>query len=313
MSEQNRKINSIINLKGIVTPIITPLKDIDTLDVEGLEKLVEHILAGGVSGLFVLGSTGEFSSLSYRLRNELVKRVCKQVAGRVPVLVGVTDTSIIESENLAKKATDYGAEAVVAAPPYYYATGQPELIEYFEKLAARMPLPLYLYNMPTYTKVMLEPKTVLQIAENKKVIGLKDSSANMAYFRLLQYTMKSHPGFQLFVGPEEMMADAVVLGADGGVNGGANMFPRLYVDLYKASVAHDFEQIRMLRDKVLEVSSAIYTVGKYGSSYLKGLKCALSIMGLCDDYMADPFNRFRKEEREKIELGLKRIDWKSLI
>ncbi len=306
-------MNSIKNLKGIVPPIITPLKDIDTLDVEGLERLIEHIVAGGVSGIFVLGTTGEFSSLSYRLRYELVERTCKQVAGRVPVLVGVTDTSIIESENLARKAADFGAEAVVAAPPYYYATGQPELIEYFEKLADRMPLPLYLYNMPVHTKVMIEPKTVLKIAEHSKVIGLKDSSANMAYFRLLQYAMKDYPEFQLFVGPEEMMADAVVLGADGGVNGGANMFPRLYVDLYKAAVNHDFEQIRILQEKVLAISSSIYTVGKFGSSYLKGLKCALSVMGLCDDFMADPFNRFRKEEREKIEEALEKLNYKELI
>ena len=306
-------MNSVKNLKGIVPPLITPLKDIDTLDVEGLEKLVEHILGGGVSGLFVLGTTGEFSSLSYHLRNELVERVCKQVAGRVPVLVGVTDTSIIESENLAKKAADFGAEALVAAPPYYYAAGQPELISYFEKLAERVPLPLYLYNMPVHTKVMLEPKTVQRIAENPKVIGLKDSSANMTYFRLLQYTMKYHSDFQFFVGPEEMMADAVLLGANGGVNGGANMFPKLYVDLYKAAVAHDFEQIKLLQEKVLEVSSAIYTVGRYGSSYLKGLKCALSVMGLCDDYMADPFTRFSKEKRDKVEEGLEQLDWKSLV
>lgn len=306
-------MNTVKNLKGIVPPLITPLKDIDALDVEGLEKLVEHILSGGVSGLFVLGTTGEFSSLSYRLRNELVERVCKQVDGRVPVLVGVTDTSIIESENLARKAAGFGAAAVVAAPPYYYSTGQPELVEYFGKLADRMPLPLYLYNMPMHTKVMLEPKTVQKIAENKKVIGLKDSSANMAYFRLLQYAMKDFENFQLFVGPEEMMADAVVLGADGGVNGGANMFPKLYVDLYNAAAAHDFEQIRVLQDKVLAVSSAIYTVGKYGSSYLKGLKCALSVMGFCDDYMADPFFHFKKEERDIIERGLEKLNWKSLI
>lgn len=306
-------MNSVKNLKGIVVPIITPLKDIDTLDVEGLAKLVEHILAGGVSGLFVLGTTGEFSSLSYRLRNELVERVCKQVNGRVPVLVGVTDTSIIESENLAKKADGFGASALVAAPPYYYSTGQPELIEYFENLANRMPLPLYLYNMPMHTKVMIEPNTVLKIAENKKVIGLKDSSANMAYFRLLQYTMKNHPEFQLFVGPEEMMSDAVLLGANGGVNGGANMFPKLYVDLYNAAVKHDFEQIRLLQRKVLAISSTIYTVGKYGSSYLKGLKCALSVMGLCDDFMADPFNRFRKEDRDKIEEALDKINYKEML
>jgi 4-hydroxy-tetrahydrodipicolinate synthase len=135
----------------------------------------------------------------------------------------------------------------------------------------------------------------------------------MAYFRLLQYAMKDHPDFQLFVGPEEMMADAVVLGASGGVNGGANMFPRLYVDLYKASVARDFDRIKLLQEQVMAVSSAIYTVGKYGSSYLKGLKCALSVMDFCDDYIADPFSHFRKEERDRIEQGLAQLNWKSLI
>lgn len=306
-------MNTLKNLKGIVPPLITPLKDIDTLDVEGLERLVEHVLAGGVSGLFVLGTTGEFSSLSYRLRNELVERVCKQVAGRVPVLVGVTDTSIIESENLARKAAGFGAAAVVAAPPYYYAAGQPELINYFIKLADRVPLPLYLYNMPVHTKMNIEPRTVQIIAENENVIGLKDSSANMSYFRLLQYAMKVRPDFQFFVGPEEMMADAVILGADGGVNGGANMFPKLYVSLYEAAVSRDFERIRRLQEKVLEVSSAIYTVGRFGSSYLKGLKCALSLMGFCDDYMADPFYRFSNEKHNLIQAGLEKIDWKSLL
>jgi 4-hydroxy-tetrahydrodipicolinate synthase len=298
---------NIKNLKGIVPPIITPLKDVDTLDVDGLERLIEHILAGGVSGLFVLGTTGEFSSLSYRLRNELVERVCKQVAGRVPVLVGITDTAIIESMNLAKHAADCGAEALVSAPPYYYGTAQPELIEYYENLAKKVPLPLYLYNMPVHTKVMIDPNTVRKIAEMSSVVGLKDSSANMAYFRSLQYAMRDYKEFQLFVGPEEMMADAVLLGATGGVNGGANMFPKLYVDLYNASVEKDFDKIKPLQEKVMQISSLIYTVGRYGSSYLKGLKCALSVMGICDDYLADPFHRFRAEEREKIVRNLEII------
>jgi dihydrodipicolinate synthase/N-acetylneuraminate lyase len=303
----------VLGLKGIVPPIITPLKDIDTLDVAGLERLIEHILAGGVSGLFVLGTTGEFSSISYRLRNELVERVCKQVNGRVPVLVGITDTAIVESLNLAKHAADCGADALVAAPPYYYGTAQPELIEYFESLAKQVPMPLYLYNMPVHTKVMIDPNTVRKIAEMPSVVGLKDSSANMTYFRLLQYAMRDYKEFQLYVGPEEMMADAVVLGATGGVNGGANMFPKLYVDLYNAALERDFDKIKPLQEKVLQISSLIYTVGRYGSSYLKGLKCALSVMDICDDFLADPFHRFKKEERDRITQNMEKLDWKNLM
>ena len=297
----------IRRLKGVITPLVTPLKDMDELDTEGLERLVEHVTGGGVAGLFVLGTTGEFSGLSYRLRHELIDRVCRLTAGRVPVLVGITDTSIQESINLAEAAASSGASAVVSAPPYYYPTGQPELIEYYEMLAGQIDLPLFLYNMPLHTKTILEPSTVRSIARDEKIAGLKDSSANMAYFRLLQYEMRNHAAFKLFVGPEEILADAVVLGADGGVNGGSNLFPGLYVDLYNAAVERDYKKVKDLQEKVLLISSHIYAVGRFSSSYLKGLKCALSLMGICDDYMTHPFNRFRREERTKIAQALETI------
>src|SRR5213596_1084394 len=112
-------------LRGIIPPMITPLLDRDTLDAAGLEKLIEHILGGGVSGLFILGTSGEGPSLSYRLRHELIRRVCQQVAARVPVLVGVTDTAFVESLNLAEHAAGAGAAAVVLAPTPYYPVDQP--------------------------------------------------------------------------------------------------------------------------------------------------------------------------------------------
>ncbi|KPK45009.1 MAG: dihydrodipicolinate synthase, partial [Phycisphaerae bacterium SG8_4] len=128
-------------LRGIIPPLVTPLLDRDTLDEAGLERLVEHILAGGVHGLFILGTTGEAPSLSYRLRHDLIERVCRQVAARVPVLVGITDTSFVESTNIARKAKDAGAQAVVLAPPYYFPAGQLELLEYLKHLTAELPLP----------------------------------------------------------------------------------------------------------------------------------------------------------------------------
>src|SRR5271169_3766297 len=135
-------------LTGIIPPMVTPLRDRDGLDFAGLEKLIEHILAGGVNGLFILGTTGEGPGLSYRLRRELIERVCKQVRQRVPVLVGITDTAFVESVNVARAAADFGADAVVAAPPYYLPEAPPELQEYLDHLVAELPLPLFLYNMP---------------------------------------------------------------------------------------------------------------------------------------------------------------------
>src|SRR5580658_2115572 len=105
----NEKLGSL--LRGIIPPIVTPLRARDELDVAGLERLVEHILAGGVHGLFVLGTTGEAPSLSYRLRRELIERTCRQVAGRVPVLVGITDTAFTESLQVAQWSVKSGAES----------------------------------------------------------------------------------------------------------------------------------------------------------------------------------------------------------
>ncbi len=257
--------------------------------------------------MFVLGTTGEAPNLSYHLRHELVKRTCEQVAGRVPVLVGITDTVMSEAVRLAEASAEAGAAAVVAAPPYYYTPSQPELVSYFSALADQVSLPLFLYNMPSHTKVSFEPATVKTLSEHKNIVGLKDSSGNTVYFQMLCHTMRHMPEFSLLVGPEEVTAEVVLMGAHGGVNGGANMFPSLYVDLYNAAVAKDFDKIRVLQTQVLEISSRLYTVDKSGTSYLKGVKATLGLLGICSDYLAQPHRRFEGEEKEKVREHLKEI------
>ncbi|WP_346854653.1 dihydrodipicolinate synthase family protein [uncultured Draconibacterium sp.] len=295
-------------LRGIVPPLVTPLTDNNTLDVDGLERLIEHTIAGGVHGVFILGTTGEFASLSYKIRQELIEKTCILVNGRVPVLVGIADTSFQESINLANCAAENGADAVVITPPYYFSSGQPELLEYLERIVAQMPLPLFIYNMPVHTKVIFAPETVKAAAEIPGIVGMKDSSANLAYFNQVRYLLRNRPDFTFMVGPEEIMPEFVLTGGHGGVNGGANLFPKLYVDLYNASVNKDFVQIEKLRNKVMQISTSIYNVGSYGSSYLKGLKCALSVKGICNDFMAEPFHRFKQEERNKIIKALDALD-----
>lgn len=289
-----------MKLKGIVPPMVTPLIDNDTLDTVGIEHLVEHMIAGGIHGMFILGTTGEAPSLSYSLRYEFIDRVCRLVNGRIPVLVGITDTSMQESIKMAEHAAKCGAAAVVSAPPYYFAPAQQELIEFYNSLADRLPLPLFLYNMPSHVKVIFEPQTVKELSRHPNIVGLKDSSANMVYFQSLIHLLKNDPNFSLLVGPEELTAESVMMGADGGVNGGANMFPKLYVDLYNAALDLDYERVRALQEQVMEISTTIYKVGKYGSSYLKGVKCVLSLLGICNDFMAEPFRKFRAEERSKV-------------
>lgn len=294
-------------LRGIIPPMITPLRGEDQLDREGVVRLTEHLITGGVHGIFLLGTTGEAQSLTYKLRYELVELVSAQVGGRIPVLVGITDTSIEESLRLAHHAMVCGAAAVVAAPPYYFTLSQQEMMEYYTALADRLPLPLYLYNMPSHVKVAFSPQTVKMLAAHPNIIGLKDSSANMVYFQTLIHMLNDHPSFALFVGPEELTAECVMMGAAGGVNGGANMFPRLYVDLYEAAEARDLDAVRQLQKSVMTVSTTLYHIGRYDSSYLKGLKCALGLLGICEDYISYPYRRFRDEEREKVRTALQAL------
>lgn len=277
--------------------MVTPLSEPDRLDCAGLARLVEHILAGGVHGLFVLGTTGEGPSLCHRVRREVISAVCSQVAGRVPVLAGITDSAFGESVALAWHARESGADALVVAPPPYFATSQEELLGYLRRLAAAVPLPLLLYNMPVHTKVFIEAQTVVEAAEIPNIAGLKDSSGNMAYFHAVRSLLAGRPDFTLLVGPEELLAETVLLGGHGGVSGGANLIPSLYVALYNAALAGDLPTVRGLHEKVIFLGRRLYTVGGSGSGMLSGLKCALALRGICSDVMAEPFVRFGPEER----------------
>jgi dihydrodipicolinate synthase/N-acetylneuraminate lyase len=287
-------------LRGIIPPLITPLSDRDTLDLPGLERLIEHLIAGGVHGLFVLGTTGEGPSLSYRLRRELIEKSCQLTRGRVPVLVGITDTSFTESVNLANYSADAGATQVVLAPPYYFPAAPPEMQEYVQALVKEMPLPLFLYNMPGLTKVSFEIDLVKRALDMPGVCGVKDSSCDMIYFHRLIEVAKQRADWSVLVGPEELTAEAVLLGGHGGINGGANLHPKLYVEMYEAAAAQNLQRTRELHAQVMKLAGAIYTVGKHKSAIIKGIKCALSLRGICEDHMAEPFHRFRDAEREMI-------------
>lgn len=286
--------------QGIIPPIVTPLIDRDTLDAAGLERLLEHMLAGGVHGIFALGTTGEAPSLSYRLRREMVERTCRIVAGRVPVLVGITDTSFVESVELARHAAEQGARAVVLSAPYYFPVGQPELVEYLEDLVPELPLPVFLYNMPTHTKVTFELETVKRAMQIQGIAGIKDSSGNMVYYHQLIRELPQRPDWSLLIGPEELLGESVLLGGHGGVSGGANLCPRLYVALYEAAAGKDVQRVMELHTQVMRISGTIYKVGRHGSAFIKSVKCALSVLGICDDFLAEPFHRFREQERERV-------------
>lgn len=292
--------------QGIIPPLVTPLRDRDAIDDDGLQRLIEHVIAGGVSGIFILGTTGEAPSLGYRLRRELIGRVCESVRDRVPVLVGITDTAFVESLNLAACAADSGAAAVVLSTPYYFPAGQTELADYVRNLAERLSLPLLLYNMPSLTKVWFEIETLRKLADIDRIVGVKDSGDDLDYFKRLIDLREIRPDWSILIGPEAKTAEAIALGGDGAVAGGANVFPTLFVECRRASIAGDAPRVERLSRTIVDFQR-IYEVGKYASRYIKGTKCALSLLGICDDFMAEPFHRFLPPERERVREILETI------
>ena len=287
-------------IKGIIPPVVTPLLNNDELDVEGLERLIEHLISGGVHGLFLLGTNGEAPSLSYTLRKHLIKKACEFVNKRVPVLVGITDTSFSGSIEMANYSKTIGVDAVVVAPPYYAPISQEEMVEYLENLVFELPLPFLLYNMPSCTKLHLSIDTVAK-ARELGAIGIKDSSGDMMYMHSLIEEFRDYPEFSIITGTEMFLAETVMNGGHGAVPGGANFFPKLFVDLYEAINNNDIEKIKELNKQVMKIYNTIYNVGKHNSRYSKGTKCALSVMNICSDYMAHPFRKFEEVERAKIK------------
>ena len=252
---------------------MTPLVDRDVLDRAGLERLIEYVLTGGVHGLFLLGTTGEASALSSNLRREFVKSAIQQVNRRVPILVGVSDTSIVESLQLARDVATLGADAIVATTPYYIPLEEAELVEYVRVLDKESPLPVVLYNMPRLTKQPFSLEALRAAMQFENVIGVKDSSGDMDYFKKLCDLAAERPDWSVLIGSESKLADAIKMGADGGVTGGANVAPRLLVDVYEAATSGDDEPVKILQESLRELGS-IYQFGEYAAGTIRGIKCA---------------------------------------
>jgi 4-hydroxy-tetrahydrodipicolinate synthase len=235
----------------------------------------------------------------------MVVRTIELVRGRVPVLVGITDTSFVETVQLAKHAADCGATALVLSTPYYFPAGQTELRYYVDELMQELPLPVMLYNIPSLTKVAFEIPTLEYLTRHPKIVGLKDSGGDLGYYEQAIGLKKLRPDWSILLGPESLLAESLKLGGDGGVAGGANIFPSLFVQLYQAVRDND-PNWQVLQQRV-ERLQKIYDVGKYASRFIKATKCGASLLGICDDFLADPFHRFHPEDRAKVEAILKTV------
>src|SRR6266545_3429873 len=255
------------NLHGIIPPMCTPLTDDGELDLPSIHSLVEHLLAGGVHGIFALGSTGEFAALTGRQRQTLLETAVAAVGGRVPVLAGILDTSTSRciENGLAAKAA--GADAVVLATSYYFRNSQQEIIDHFRAVKAAVGRPLLAYDVLIATR------------------GI--------------------PGFRVFTGSELIIDACFRMGAAGSVPGLGNVFPAEYVQIYNLARAGDWDAAAALQERLLMCFFELITQGDAGysasASALGGFKTGLKVKGaIRSTQTGAPLHSFNAAEEERV-------------
>ncbi|MFH8218343.1 dihydrodipicolinate synthase family protein [Streptomyces sp. NPDC018057] len=281
-------------LRGVVPPVCTPLDAQGDIDTGSLARLVEHLLAGGVHGLFALGSTSEVAYLTDEQRGAVLETVVNVVDGRVPVLAGVIDTTTPRVLDHARAAARLGADALVATAPFYTRTHPRETAAHFRRVRDRVDLPLFAYDLPVSVHSKLSPALVLDLAADGTLAGVKDSSGDEGSLRRLLVALGGRegraagpaPAFSVLTG-SELTVDAVLLaGADGVVPGLGNVDPAGYVRLYEAARAGDWSLAAAEQERLAALFAMVDAgpedeMGR-SSSALGAFKAALRLLGVID-------------------------------
>ncbi|MGW1102873.1 dihydrodipicolinate synthase family protein [Streptomyces sp. NPDC002540] len=281
-------------LHGVVPPVCTPLDSRGEVDTSSLARLVEHLVAGGVHGLFALGSTSEVAYLTDEQRATALETVVDVADGRVPVLAGVIDTTTARVVEHAGSAAELGADALVATAPFYTRTHGKEIAQHFRRLRAEVDLPLFAYDIPVAVHSKLSAALVRELAEDGTLAGLKDSSGDEGGLRRLLVELGGRDGrkegpaprFSVLTGSELTVDAALLAGVDGVVPGIGNVDPAGYVRLYDAARAGNWALAAKEQERLVELFGMV-DVGPEAdmgrsSSALGSFKAALHLLGIIE-------------------------------
>ncbi|WP_431961157.1 dihydrodipicolinate synthase family protein [Actinacidiphila sp. bgisy160] len=276
-------------LRGVVPPLCTPLTETGDVDTEGLRALVGHVLSAGVHGVFALGSSGETAFLTDAQRRTALTAVVEAVGGRVPVLAGVVDMTTPRVLEHARAAVAAGADALVATAPFYAATHPVEIADHFRRVRDGADgVPLFAYDIPSAVHTKLPAATVLALAEEGTLAGLKDSSGADGPMRRLLTELRHRgldPFFTLLTGSELAVDGALLAGAHGVVPGLGNVDPHGYVRLHAYAVAGRWREAAAEQDRlarlyaIVDAGADSMPMGP-GSSALGAFKAALRLRGV---------------------------------
>lgn len=221
-----------------------------------------------------MGTTAEFAAFNLEERFQVIHTVVEAADGRVPVIANVSDAATRLVLKHAERAAAAGADALAATPPYYYPHSQSELLAHYRAIAGATDLPLYVYNIPQTVRVSVALSTMLELAREGTVVGIKDSQNNLEWFRELTQTLhSSHPNFKAFAGTRHLIDAAVLGGAAGAIPSIANAHPELCVATYDAASRGDYETAQASQARIIDIEMRVRAgAGSKNAATISALK-----------------------------------------
>jgi len=247
-----------MKIEGIITPIVTPFKrdKEQSINYEALKELVDRLINKGVSGIFILGSNGEFHVVSNEEAIEMTKRTIEYVKGRVPVYVGTGRNSTKETIDLSQAVEEAGADALSVITPYFISPNNKELLNHFKLIADSTSLPIVLYNIPKTTKINLSKEIVGELAKIENIVVIKDSSGDMDNLKGYIDACKG-TNMKVLVGSDSKIASAIKLGAVGAIAGTSNVITDHVLSLYSALKKEDYEKADKLQEDIEKIRDVL--------------------------------------------------------
>lgn len=286
-------------LYGVYPPIVTPFVD-GEISFEKLSKNVQKWNDTGLAGLVVMGSNGEFPHLTETEQMEVVGRVNQVLADDKKLIVGTGTPATHGTISRTELAADAGAQAVMVIPPYYYRPrmGYDELRSHYIEVADSSPVPVILYNMPSFAGIDLNVGLIVELSNHPNIIGIKDSSGNVT--KMSSCVIQTSDDFRVMAGSGSYFLPALLMGCSGGVMALANVAPEECVELYEMAQDGRWEEAAQLQKKLVSVNQAL--TAKYS---IPGLKYALQLRGYFGGKPRRPLLPINEEAREHIENILK--------
>lgn len=284
-----------MQVRGIIPPLVTPMRPDEDVDYPTLRKLIDYQISCGVHGIFVLGTTGECYALDADEKQKIVAATVEQVNKRVPVFAGTGAETTREAIRHTKMAEREGVDGVSVITPYFIMPSQAEIIDHYRRLAESTSLPVVLYSNPsTCGGLRIEPETVAKLASIKNIVAIKDSSGDLQ--NTIETVRLVSDDFAVLMGRDTLIAPALLFGAKGAVPASGNLAPKLVVEIYDSFRAGDIERCKAAQKRLSPVRIAL-TIGTAPGV----VKQAMAMIGWDVGPSRSPIAPLSAEKRAKLK------------